>query len=193
MRAFLKGEISDAQIPSVLGLLSFVDLSRLDVACVQHLHENLLHLLSRIDAKVTDPGYRRALAMLAGTLAIIGTQADCKALIVEHAKKLAAQWPDVDVGAGVFGSDTEPYQALSMLIEMVLMASHYRGELLQDKIQWIGSATETIVHAWPKSLRGVLTFLDRSIALLPIKDAGTLWPAFNRLRTLGPLGVHTAR
>ncbi|PWU02067.1 MAG: hypothetical protein C5B53_02110 [Candidatus Melainabacteria bacterium] len=184
VRGLLEGEVSDAQIPSVLGALSFVDMSRLDAECVRYLRENLLTVLRRINAKVTDPGYRRALSILAGALAITGTLADCEALMVEHARKLAAQWPDADVGAGVFGSNAEPDQALSLLIEMMLTASHYRDEPLRDKIQWIGSATEMIVHAWPKSLHGALNFLDRSIALLSVKDAEPLWPAFNQLRMI---------
>ena len=95
---------------------------------------------------------------------------------------LAAQWPDVEVGSGIFENHTEPHQGLSMLVEMVLAFAHYRSEPLIEKVRWIGSATELVVEAWPNSARGAITFLDRSIERLRIKEAAPLWPVFNRLR-----------
>ena len=76
------------------------------------------------------------------------------------------------------------FGAVPMLIEMVLTSARCMTEPLPDKVRWVGAATEIIVQAWPKSVRGAVIFLDRSIAKLPVKDAAPLWPAFNRLRAL---------
>jgi hypothetical protein len=182
VRALLAEEVSEAQLPGVLAVLSFIDVSRLDADSAQFLRESLPALLARSEASATNPGYRRGLALLVGTLAVTGTAKDCEALIAEHARRMAAQWPDVQVARNIFEDHTEPHQGLSMLVEMVLAFARYRSEPLIEKLRWIGSATELIVEAWPKSAHGALTFLDRSVERLPVKESAPLWPVFNRLR-----------
>lgn len=182
VRALLAGEVSEAQLPGVLGVLSFIDVSRLDEPSAQLLGASLPALLARSDGSPTNPGYRRGLALLAGTLAVTGTAKDCEELIVEQARRLAARWPDAAITSRAFEDHTEPHQALSMLIEMVLAFARNRREPRVEKVRWIGLATEKIVAAWPKSAAGACVFLDRSIERLAVSWAAPLWPAFNRLR-----------
>lgn len=181
-RALLAGEVSEAQLPGVLSVLSFIDVSRLDEPSAQFLGASLPALLARSDGSPTNPGYRRGLALLASTLAVTGTAKDCEELILEQARKLAARWPDAALTSRAFEDHTEPHQGLSMLIEMVLAFARNRREPRGEKLRWIGLATEKIVEAWPKSAAGACVFLGRSIERLAVGWAASLWPAFNRLR-----------
>jgi hypothetical protein len=184
VRGLLGSEVGDDQLPAVLGVLSFIDVARLTAERASDLRVSTMALLARGEVNPGNPGYRRGVGLMAATLAITGTPNDGKALIEEHARRLAAKWPEAEICADVFEKQTEGHQGVTLLIEMVLAFAHYRNEPLADKLHWIASATEMIASAWPKSTRGVLTFLDRSIARLPVRHAAPLWATFNRLRTL---------
>ena len=182
VRALLGEEIADAQLPAMLAVLSFVDVSQLELDTAILLRQRMPELLGRTYASPGTPGYRRGLALLTAAVAATGSTDDCDALITGHARRMAAQWPDARIASSVFENASEPHQGFSMLVEMVLVAGRHLAVPLLDKVQWIARATESIVEAWPEAVQGAVTFIDRSIARLPVRNAPPLWSAFNRLR-----------
>jgi hypothetical protein len=181
VRALIAEPVKPEQPFLVVGLLSFLDLSTVSPETAEAVIRHIEEVQANNVALGSDPGFRRSRGIKAAALGRIGARQALEQDLTTAARA-SRSGVDAAIGYAVFGPGDTHGKALTILLEMALAYVRHSPEVPADRVKTLGALAQTIVAAWPASVRGVIAFLDRTVEMLPVELSVHIWPALLALR-----------